>query len=73
MYGEANRKTIAIEKIDYYTHRSEQKGAHHVMGREGGTREPPGPVRGRGSRENVDKILYCGFSGKEQVSQTKRE
>ena len=59
------RETVATEKIVCYFHRSQRKGACQAMQ---GTRVSQ---ELEGKRRNLDKSLYCGFLGKEQMRQGK--
>lgn len=59
--GPTDEGAIAIEKIIYYTHRSQEEGAHE---------EAPRSVRRlRECGRHMGKSLCCGFCGKERARQ----
>ena len=63
MVKPTDEEKTAIEKVDCYTHRSQQEG-HAQHG--GLHQEAPGLVRRQGEEgENVDRSLYCAFHGKQ--------
>lgn len=56
----------AIERIVYYTHRSQDTG---VIPYHGGPHGEAPQSGGRGGGEDMGKSLYCGFHRKEQARQ----
>lgn len=61
-------ETTGLEEVVCYPHRSQEEGAHLVMG---GSRESTraGPRHGVGTE---GKRFYCGFVGEEQARQVSR-